>query len=195
MRVPKGIPQALLSLPARVVPGLVLVAVLEYASGGTLWARLLMHISVELLHPDNVWGFAVVVGLVVAISLGQLLAVIGNFIEQLTDRLLKRERLSDAYDWLRVHEPQAGELAAEDLAEFKLFNSLAASFLVSFIVSLAASFPPFLHAFFALSSVLMAWRGAVAKTKFQETAEKLRQAAFTSRPTAHVDARDPSNAK
>lgn len=194
MRVPKGIPQALLSLPAHVVPGLVLLAVLEYASGGTAWARLLMHISAQLLHPENVWGFVVVVGVVVAICFGQLLDAIGNFIEQLTDRLLKRERPSHAYDWLRVIEPQASEMAAENRAEFKLFNSLAASLLVSFIISLIASFSPFLQALFALSSVLMAWRGAAAKTKFQETTDKLRQAALTPRPAAHDDAHGSSNA-
>lgn len=186
MRVPKGIPSALLSLPARVVPGLVLLAVLEYASGGTLWSRLLMHISAERLHTENVWGFAVVVGLVVAIAFGQLLAGIGSVMEQLTDRVLKRPPASDAYDWLRVHEPHAGELAAEERAESKLFYSLAATFCVSFAVSLAALLSPLVCAFFALSSVLMAWRGAAAKAKFRETAEKLREA-------AHVEARGSSS--
>ncbi len=181
MRGSKGIPKALFKLPARVVPGLVLLAFLEYASGSNLWSRLLTHVSAGLLDPGNVWAFADTVGLVVAISLGQLLDALGNCVEVATDAILRRPRTSDDFDWLQVNEEHAADLAEEKRMHFRLFNSLAVTFLTCCVVSVAASLPFYVLAAFAAAAMVASWQGAVAKSTFLARARKLRVAASHSR--------------
>jgi len=181
MRQSKGIPKALIELPARVVPGLLLLSVLEYASGGTLWSRILTHISAGLLDPDNVWAFAVTVGLVIAIFFGQLLDALGNVVEATTDAVFRRPRTSDAFDWLQVNEEHAADLAEEKRAHFRLLNSLSVTFLICSVVSVIDSLSVYAFAMFVIAAVAAAWLGATSKSTFQNRAEKLRLAASTTR--------------
>lgn len=181
MRRTRGIPKALVELPARVVPGLVLLAALEYASGGTLWARFLAHVSAGLLDPGNVWAFAVTAGLVVAISFGQLLDALGNVVEATGDALLHRPRTSDAFEWLQVNEAHAAELVEEKRMRYKLFNSLAVTFLACAAIALFASLPAYAPAVALAAATVAAWQGASAKTGFRDRAEKLRRAAGQTR--------------
>jgi hypothetical protein len=184
MRQTKGIPKMLLELPARVVPGLVLLATAEYASGGTLWARLLMHVSAGLLGPENAWAFAVTAGLVVAIACGQLLDALGTIVEAATDRLLRRPRASEAFEWLQVNEEHAADVADEMRMRFKLSNSLAATFAICAATAVAAALPWYACVAFVVAAAVAAWQGASAKTAFRERAEKLRRAAAASREDA-----------
>ena len=175
MRVPKGLPQAVFELPGRVVPGLVVLVAADIASGGALWPALLARVSAGLLDPENVWAFALGLAVIVGMGLHAPLAALGAGVEAAIDRACHRSGHDADYEWLCVNAPEAADFAEEARNRFKVANALAAAFAVAAGLFAVVADVRTAAGCFVLAAGL-AWRGAVAKTRFRETARRLRAA-------------------
>jgi hypothetical protein len=173
MRVPKGLPQVVYELPGQVVPGLVVLVAAELASGGTLWPALLARVSGGLLDPDNVWAFALGVGVVLAMGLHAPLAAIGEGIGAGIDRLRSCRTVEDDYEWLCVRAPEAADVAEESRNQYKVANALVAAFLAATAI-FASVRDARTAGVCTLVAAGMAWPGSNAKSAFLAKARRLR---------------------
>ena len=131
----KLIPQLFFDLIARVVPGVVAFMLLALLWPGCDWTLVLETASGGWLDEGNVFAFAFFVPLGAGYVMGHLIAPIGRMMRELTKPKPVAEPWRH-YDWLRVHRPDAGALAAKIRAEYTMHFSLAAAFLLGFFFAL-----------------------------------------------------------
>ena len=83
--------------------------------------------------PQRAFAFFVAIG--AGYVIGHLIAPIGNWLRRATTTGPVAEPWHQ-YDWLRVHRPDAGALAAKVRAEYTMHFSLAVAFLLGLLLSL-----------------------------------------------------------
>jgi hypothetical protein len=174
---PKGIPKLVLELPVWSVPGLVLLLVAEEASGGTLWAGMLGYVSLGLLDADNIWSFAVTIGIAVALGLGLLMEPLAELLEMATDRLLHRHGPAVAFEWLEAHETNAAEFAEKRRTTHRLANALAVALVAGAAIHAGSGGRVGIAVALAAAGIAAAAIGAVMKTRWLGQTERLREAA------------------
>lgn len=135
MDVLKLIPQLFFDLIARVVPGIVCLVLLTCLWPGLDWKGFLNTVSADQLDKENIFAFVFFVPLGVGFVIGHLIAPIGKWLRKITTRKEVAEPWRQ-YDWLRVHRPDAGGLAAKIRAEYTMHFSLAAAFLLGLLLAL-----------------------------------------------------------
>lgn len=135
MDVLKLIPQIFFDLIARVVPGIASLLIFACVWPGCDWACFLDHSAAGHLNEMNVFAFAFFVPLGAGYVIGHLIAPIGKWLRQLTEQEPVTEPWRQ-YDWLRVHRPDAGALAAKIRAEYTMHFSLAAAFLLGLLIAI-----------------------------------------------------------
>lgn len=131
----KLVPQLFFDLIARVIPGAVGLFLIIWMWPDCRWSALLSHVAVNHLDKDNAFAFAFFVPLGLGYVIGHLIAPIGKWLRQLTAREPVTEPWRQ-YDWLRVHRPDAGALAAKIRAEYTMHFSLAAAFLLGLLIGI-----------------------------------------------------------
>ena len=91
----------------------------------------------------------------------------------------KKKAPSGAYDWLRVHDKDAGAQCAKIRAEFTMHNGLFVTVVTSLVWSLFFVHPRdwLLIAALILFAVSTAIRGRTTSDTFDETVRKLSEAA------------------
>lgn len=132
----KLIPQLFFDLIARVVPGVVTLILLVWLMPECEWSCMLNATAGGKLTDNNAFAFAFFIPLGAGFVIGHLIAPLGKWLRTATQRAALREPWRN-YDWLRVHRPDAGALAAKIRAEYTMHFSLAAAFLLGFAGALA----------------------------------------------------------
>lgn len=172
------IPQIFFDLLARVVPGVVMLVIATFLCPKAGWYDLLMLAAGGKLTAENAFAFAFFIPLGVGFVLGHLIAPIGKtmggWVRHPGFKAPWRE-----YDWLRMHRPDAGALAAKIRAEYTMHYSLAAAFLIG----LAAGI--YLHVYYtpgapspgclvalAVLTALSLWRGRDTEKTFSDSARQ-----------------------
>jgi hypothetical protein len=125
----KFIPQLFFDLIARVVPGVAALVIAVWVSPTLHWADLLGLAAGGELDASNAFAFAFFVPLGVGFVLGHLLSPLGKLL-CIWSKADPPVQPWQKYDWLRVHRPDAGALAAKIRAEYSMHFSLAAAFLL-----------------------------------------------------------------
>jgi hypothetical protein len=128
----KLIPQLFFDLIARIVPGTVVFMLWVWIWPGITWAGLLDTVAAKHLNDANVFAFAFFLPLGLGYILGHLVAPLGKWLRKWSARKEIVEPWRH-YDWLRMHCPDAGSLAAKIRAEYTMHFSLAAAFLLAVV--------------------------------------------------------------
>jgi hypothetical protein len=195
----KLIPQVFFDAIARVVPGGTALALLFTCVPwvATAWQKLL-HVSQGMVkEPSTVFSSLSI--LVCAYAIGHVVSPMTKGIQRVGEWLLPRtepkdgKSRSEKYDWLRVYAPDAGAHCAKLRAEFTMYNSLAAVFLLAFFISACLTAPASLGAQFAfvLLSVGMAYRGYEGADTFAKSINTFYAAANERPVTSHIPFRKP----
>lgn len=204
MDVLKSIPQAFFDFIARILPGAVAIALLEVVMPGS-WKNALTILSAGLLTSQNAFPFVALLVTGASYTLGQLLSPLGKLVDKVTQfvaRGVRRLTTTKAewplpneedwkrYDWLRVNAPVPGSYVVKIRAEYTMYNSLAAAFVLSAASSIFAEVSVIGMIGMFTAGVLMAWRGWDVQKTFRLSTQKLYDAVPkpTASPTGDVGA-------
>jgi hypothetical protein len=153
---------------------MLLLALMDALSGGTLWGQTLRYVSVGLLTPENVWGLATTVGVGVGLGLGMLLEPLGELLELATDRLMRRHGPPKAFEWLEVHEEHTAEFAEKRRTAHRLFNSLALVFVAGAWDAARTGHPAVVAVGLIALALAATAIGAFTKSRWLRQTERLR---------------------
>lgn len=108
--------------------------------------------------------------------IGHLITPLTKLIQKLNKAIFKKYKdiildNGSNYEWLRLHRPEAGGICAKLRAEFTMYNSFSAVFLILSIISILSLL--WWHFFVLLIlTFLMTMRGAEAEGTFKNTIRK-----------------------
>ena len=160
----KFVPQLFFDLIARIVPGgvAVLLCTYFYDSKYETWKSVVGGMRAAVGAEIVGSGLVFVVLTFLCYVIGHLISPLTKLIQHYNERIPSVLEKSDSYkyEWLRVHESEAGGHCAKLRAEFTMYNSLSAVFLVFAIALLTCAdgrigTPSLL---LLLASLLMAYR-------------------------------------
>lgn len=175
----KIIPQVFFDLIGRVIPGGVFIIAYLLLFDKT-WGQMISQIFGKSNSKDDVTALTILIFIGASYTVGQLLSPAAKFIQRLGEKDIFKPEPSEkgAYDFLRMHHPDAGALCAKIRAEFTMFNGLVVVFALSTI------YYPFretcdLRIFFILIilTLTQAVRGKNTRDTFQKTVKKFYKAA------------------
>jgi hypothetical protein len=177
MEILKLIPQIFFDLIARVVPGAAGVVAYLLLSG-TTWESLLSGVMGKSLATDSL-VFSILIFLAAAYVVGQLISPAAKIVQRIGEYFKPKPKEAGAYDWLRLHHPDAGALSAKIRAEFTMHNGLAVVLLVSAVVYplRGEQWRWSILGALVLGALLSAYRGRTTRDTFNETVEKFAKAA------------------
>lgn len=173
----KLIPQVFFDLIARVVPGAAaMVAILAHTA--TTWESWLGTIFGEALGTSP--SVSALMLLACCYLIGQLLSPLAKVLQRIGELSIftPREKAAD-YDWLRMHQPDAGAHCAKLRAEFSMHNGLAVVLIASACAYLF-SYEGWRWSVFGgltVCGLLMAARGRTTRDTFHEAVDKFAKAA------------------
>jgi hypothetical protein len=183
----KLIPQLFFDLIARVVPGIVALFVFGFLISDCS-RSCVVGLNLDFEAIKTIGSALVFFGLTgAAYVVGHLLAPIGKWLRTATQRKVIQEPWRK-YDWLRVHRPDAGALAAKIRAEYSMYFSLAAAFFLGAVF--CALLPAFSYAskswlsvgFLIVLGALSLYRGHETVGTFSGSVNHLYEAALSEIP-------------
>ncbi len=206
MEALKIIPQAFFDLIARVTPGLVFLLLLAWLEPDA-WRT--FAYSAGSLTGDPAEGLSIWLLLGASYVVGHLLSPATKLIQRVSERYprstskgkkswrkwcrdwrlvntpARAARLkpdSKHYDWLRVHSPEVGGIAAKLRAEFTLYNALSATFFLFACDILVRSPLPLAAMPLLLLCVFMAARGRETQETMRNCVENFYRSAKETPP-------------
>jgi hypothetical protein len=185
----KLIPQVFFDLIGRVVPGAIGIVAYLLLTNST-WSSFLSRIMGPSFAGDKSQLVTAIVFLCASYVVGQLLSPGAKLVQRIGEwKVLKPKPKEDgAYDWLRLHHPEAGASCAKIRAEFTMHNGLALVLLIS-TAAYPLSRPVWRWSVFcglAIATVLAGIRGRTTRDTFHDTVRKFAKAAGYSAATQQV---------
>jgi len=183
----KVFPHLYFDFYARVVPGIVALALLFWIHPGLTWSGFLVAASGGALSGDNAFGFTFLTSLLCGFIMGHFLSYPAKLLENVFagPELVAWER----YDWLRVHQADVGALAAKNRAVYVMHFAFAVAF---GFAALAAMGMKLLSAWDApdwiivvllvLISVSSVFRGRDGREAFRKCIDQMYTAAIPKQP-------------
>jgi hypothetical protein len=181
----KIVPQVFFDLIARVVPGLTAIVLLLSIVDCTRAALTIFLFKILTGTPfDNEYpsGLVAISALITAYIVGHLISPFTKLVEDLGRKIPKKieKASSENYNWLRLHEAEAGALCAKVRAEFMMYDGLAVVFFAS-AVAVVIKDQTCRHVLWAVAlafvALLMGYRGRRTYETYGEVVNHLYNAA------------------
>jgi hypothetical protein len=174
----KVIPQVFFDLIARVVPGAAGIVAALKLSNTSLQDCLEKTLGTSLATSSSLGVLAIL--LVAAYAVGQALSPLVKWLQRLGEwTWLNPEDKEQAYDWLRLKHPAAGDQCAKIRAEFMMHNGLAIVLLISAVVYRFRDqqWEGLVLAPLIVGGLLAAYRGRTVRDTYNQTVKKFAAAA------------------